>query len=150
MNLFFFASIINKKGNAMDMISFMYGIITVLGTALISVIVYSFWKIRRLTHSLESLHNDTFHELRVLSDRFDRISKTIREDYDRELRLMHEHFTSEIDNSNQRLHHTIDGVAKHLKIDLATLREDQESFRHELYNELISRENDEKEQMLYS
>lgn len=134
----------------MDMISFMYGIITVLGTALISVIVYSFWKIRRLTHSLESLHNDTFHELRVLSDRFDRISKTIREDYDRELRLMHEHFTSEIDNSNQRLHHTIDGVAKHLKIDLATLREDQESFRHELYNELISRENDEKEQMLYS
>lgn len=134
----------------MDMISFMYGIITVLGTALISVIVYSFWKIRRLTHSLESLHNDTFHELRVLSDRFDRISKTIREDYDRELRLMHEHFTSEIDHSTQRLHHTIDGVAKHLKIDLATLREDQESFRHELYNELISRENDEKEQMLYS
>lgn len=134
----------------MDMISFMYGIITVLGSALISVIVYSFWKIRRLTHSLGLLNNDTFHELRVLSDRFDRISKTIREDYDRELRLMHEHFTSEIDHSTQRLQHTIDGVAKHLKIDVETLREDQESFRHELYNELISRESDEKEQMLYS
>ena len=81
---------------------------------------------------------------------FDRISKTIREDYDRELRLMHEHFTSEIDHSTQRLQHTIDGVAKHLKIDVETLREDHESFRHELYNELISRANDEKEEMLYS
>lgn len=134
----------------MDMISFMYGIITVLGTALISVIVYSFWKIRRLTQILESLHSDTFHELRILSDRFDRISKTIRDDYDRELRLMHEHFTSEIDHSTQRLQHTIDGVAKHLKIDVETVREDYERLRHELYNELISRENDEKSEMLYS
>ena len=134
----------------MDMISFMYGIITVLGSVLISVIVYSFWKIRRITLLLGALNSDTSHELRVLSDRFDRISKTIREDYDRELRLMHDHFTSEIDHSTQRLQHTIDGVAKHLKIDVETLREDHESFRHELYNELISRANDEKEEMLYS
>lgn len=134
----------------MDMISFLYGIITVLGSALVSVIVYSFWKIRRLTHSLGSLNSDTFHELRLLSDRFDRISKTIREDYDRELRLMHEHFTHEIDHSTQRLQHTIDGVAKHLKIDLETMREDQERMTHEIYQELMIRDNEEKEEMLYS
>jgi len=155
----------------MDMISFLYGIVASLAATLVSIVVYSFMRVRNHNKVLLRMGDDTSRDFRMTHEHFDKKIQNISDDHSREFRMMHEHFeklyhslrddysrdirvlSDDINNriadverfSNER----VDAAVKHLKIDLKMLEEHQNNTAHELYDE-IQKVSDSKEQILYS
>jgi hypothetical protein len=155
----------------MDMISFLYGIVASLAATLVSIVVYSFMRVRDHNNAIMRMGDDTNRDFRMTHEHFDKRIQTMKDDHSREFRMMHEHFEklyetlrddysrdirvlsdnihNRVDDVERFSNERVDAAIKHLKIDLKMLEEHQNNTAHELYDE-IQKVSDSKEQALYS